>query len=533
MIDPLLLCAIMALSTLAVLMTGYPVAFVLAGSGLLFALIGAALGVFHLPLLAALPQSIFGLMQSQTLVAVPLFVFMGVVLEKSSLAADLVEAASKLLSARRGGLAVAVIGVGALLAATTGIVGATITTLGLLALPPMLAAGYRPGLAAGTVAASGTLGQIIPPSIALVLLGDQISIAYQNVQIDQGIFSPRTITLNDLFAACIVPGLALAGLYAAYVLIRARFEPDLAGPIPGDKPHAAAPDLWPALLPPLLLVVAVLGSILAGLATPTEAAGIGAVGALLLAARRAARNSTATIINAALWSMLALVILASLFDLRPQRDVIPFVDWLAIAAATLLTLCLAAGIAVALRATIRTRDTAGLPILTAAATRTLTLTAMIFAIVIGARLFSLTFRGLGGADFIEDLLLGLPGGATTAVFMVMATIFVLGFFLDFLEILYIVVPVTVPVLLALPFADGSTMSPLWLGALIALNLQTSFLTPPFGIALFYLRSVAPDVIRTADIYRGVAPFVILQLLMLAIVWAWPVLATGLPALLGP
>lgn len=520
----------MALTTLAVLMTGYPVAFVLAGSGLLFALIGATLGVFHLPLLSALPQSIFGLMQSPTLVAVPLFVFMGVVLEKSSLAADLVQAASKLLSARRGGLAAAVIGVGALLAATTGIVGATITTLGLLALPPMLAAGYRPSLAAGTVAASGTLGQIIPPSIALVLLGDQISIAYQNVQIDQGIFSPRTITLNDLFAACILPGLALASLYAAYVLIRARFEPGLASP--NDKPHAAAPDLWPALLPPLLLVVAVLGSILAGLATPTEAAGIGAVGALLLAARRTARKATATIINAALWSMLALVMLASLFDLRPQRDVIPFADWLAIAAAALLTLCLAAGIAVALRATVRTRDTAGLPILTAAATRTLTLTAMIFAIVIGARLFSLTFRGLGGADFIENLLQGLPGGATSAVFMVMATIFILGFFLDFLEILYIVIPVTVPVLLALPLADGSTMSPLWLGALIALNLQTSFLTPPFGIALFYLRSVAPDAIRTADIYRGIVPFVALQLVMLAIVWTWPVLATGLPALLG-
>ncbi len=527
MIDPLVLCAVMTATTLAGLMTGFPVAFVLAGSGLLFALAGAALGVFHLPLLAAFPQAIFGLMRSQALVAVPLFVFMGVVLEKSGIAGDLVRAASGLLSARRGGLAVAVVFVGTLLAATTGIVGATITTLGLLALPAMLAAGYRPGLAAGTVAASGTLGQIIPPSIALVLLGDQIAIAHQNVQIEQGVFPPRTISLNDLFAACLVPGLALAGLYALSILLRARRQTGAADPGAARLGGVAAAG---AFAPPLLLVFAVLGAILAGLATPTEAAGIGAVGALMLAARRtgpAARRA----IDIGLWAALVLVVLAALFDLRPQRQAIPLADGLAIGLAVPAAIALLAGVGVALLSTARAPGR-GDSLLGAAATRTLALTAMIFAIVIGARLFSLTFRGLGGADFVEATLHGLPGGVAAAMLVVMVTIFILGFFLDFLEILFIVVPVTVPALLAMPLADGSTMNPLWLGAMIALNLQTSFLTPPFGIALFYLRGVAPAAIRTIDIYRGIIPFVALQLAMLAVLWVWPGLATGLPALLA-
>ncbi|MBS3958657.1 MAG: TRAP transporter large permease subunit [Xanthomonadaceae bacterium] len=437
------------------LLGGLPVAFVLGGVALLAAGLGLLLGGFDAAFLGALPNRLFDTLVNPTLLAIPLFVFMGVVLERSTLAESLLTRMAGLFGHRRGGLAVAVVVVGALLAASTGIVGATVVTMGLIALPAMLRAGYDPKLATGAIAASGTLGQIIPPSIVLVLLGDQLGNAYQQAQLAQGNFAPGTLSVGDLFAGALLPGLGLVLLYLAYVLWVAWRQPARAPALPpAERPRTAT--VLADLLPALGLVVLVLGSILAGIATPTEAAAVGALGATVFAA------------------------------LRGQLD-------------------LARLVAVA-------RDT----------TR---ISAMVFAILFGATLFALVFRGFGGDLLVHDLLAGLPGGTTSALLAVMLLMFLLGFVLDFIEITVIVVPIVAPVLFLLG------VDPVWLGVMMAINLQTSFLTPPFGFALFYLRGVAPPAIPTTAIYRGVLPFIGLQLLMLAILWFVPGLATWLPGLL--
>jgi tripartite ATP-independent transporter DctM subunit len=450
----------MFLAVFAALLAGYPVALTLAGVALLFALGGMAGGTFDGRDLGFLPGRLFGIITNPTLIAVPLFVFMGVMMEKTRIAENLLGSLSRLLAGTPGGLAFAVIVVGMLMAASTGIVGASVVTLGLMSLPTMLRDRYDPAFATGTISATGTLGQIIPPSIALVLLGEVLSNAYQQAQLNQGIFAPDTVSVGDLFAGAVVPGLLLVGLYLAYTMLVAFLRPGTA-PAASSVPDAvpdAVPDgsgwqLVRGLLPPMLLIVAVLGSILAGYATPTEAAGVGAAGATILAVAYRA------------------------LDVGVFREV-----------------C---------RSTFDT-------------------TAMVFFILVGASLFSLVFRGYGGDDLVHGWFNDMPGGTWGALAIVMLVIFLLGFMLDFIEITFVVVPIVGPVLLAMG------VDPVWLGVLIAVNLQTSFLTPPFGFALFYLRGVAPPTVSTADIYRGVAPFVLLQILLLCLLLIWPSLATWLP-----
>ena len=434
------------------LLLGYPVAFTLAGTALVFAAGGIIAGVFDASFLSALPSRLFGTMSNTTLIAVPLFVLMGVILEKSRVAEELLDNMSRLLGGVRGGLALSVILVGTLLAASTGIVGATVVTMGLLSLPIMQRAGYSPAVATGTICATGTLGQIIPPSIALVLLGDIISSAYQQAQLSMNVFNPQTVSVGDLFIGAIVPGVLLVALYAIFILLLAWFRPGL---MPAAERRSFDPwTLIKGLLPPLLLIAVVLGSILAGAATPTEAAGVGAFGAWLLAT------------------------LKHEMGLKRLRDVLR---------------------------------------------STLEITAMVFMILIGAAVFSLVFRGFGGEELIHRFLADIPGGVFGATLVVMLLIFLLGFILDFIEITFVVVPIVGPVLLTMG------VDPVWLGIMIAINLQTSFLTPPFGFALFYLRGVASDSVSTLSIYRGVIPFIVIQLLMIVLLWRWPQLATWLPA----
>ncbi|HKJ20975.1 MAG TPA: TRAP transporter large permease subunit, partial [Woeseiaceae bacterium] len=401
-----------------------------------------------------LPNRVFGIMTNETLVAVPLFVFMGVTLERARIAEELLETLSTLFGSLRGGLGISVTLVGMLLAASTGIVGATVVTMGLLSLPTMLKRGYSPEIATGTICASGTLGQIIPPSIILVMLGDVMTTAYQQAQQEMGVFSPKTVSVGDLFAGALIPGLMLVGLYMLYILGLAFFRP---ASIP---PHQREPGedvsfikVIKALAPPLILIFAVLGSILKGLATPTEAAGVGGMGALILALLRRELN------------------------LERLRDI--------------------------MRSTLR-------------------ISSMVFLILIGASIFSLVFRGYGGDDGVRAILESLPGGVVGAVVVVMLVMFLLGFVLDFIEITFVVVPIVGPVLLAMG------LDPVWLGIMIAINLQTSFLTPPFGFALFYLRGVAPPSVSTAQIYRGAIPFVAIQLFALLLIAAFPALVTWLP-----
>lgn len=447
---------VMFIAVCAALMAGYPVAFTLGGVSLLFAFIGAGLGVFNLADLNFLPARLFeGVMWNNTLLAVPLFVLMGVMLEKSKVAENLLETMARLFGRLPGGMGIAVTLVGALLAASTGIVGATVVTMGLLALPTMLKRGYDPALATGSIAATGTLGQIIPPSIALVLLGDVLGNAYQQAQLKQGIFNVETVSVGDLFVGALIPGLILVGLYILYVIARALLNPAAAPGMPDDHEYdnALLVDCVRGLLPPLLLIVAVLGSILTGFATPTEAAAVGAIGATLLARLQKQLN------RQNLWDIML---------------------------------------------------------------STTKVTCMVFAILIGAALFSLVFRGYHGDDLIHDFFSSMPGGVVSATLLVMLVMFLLGFILDFIEITFVVVPIVGPVLLAMG------VDPVWLGVMIALNLQTSFLTPPFGFALFYLRGVVPDSVPTSTIYRGVIPFIVMQLLTMGILALLPSLATWLP-----
>jgi tripartite ATP-independent transporter DctM subunit len=439
------------------LLTGFPVAFTLAGTALLFAGIGSYTETFDSAFLEALPNRLYGIMMNQTLVAVPLFVFMGVMLERSRIAENLLDTMALLFGSKPGGIGISVIIVGMLLAASTGIVGATVVTMGLLSLPTMLKRGYDPRIATGTICASGTLGQIIPPSIILVLLGDVLSSAYQQAQLDMGIFSPETLSVGDLFIGAIFPGLLLVTLYISYLVFIVIIKPDAMPAIPleerQDNKTNLIKQVFKELIPPLALIFIVLGSIIGGLATPTEAAAVGAMGAIFLALSQRQ------------------------FSLDILRDVMQ---------------------------------------------RTTRVSSMVFMILIGASIFSLVFRGFEGDELILEFLSDLPGGTYGALFLVMLVMFLLGFVLDFIEITFVVIPIVGPILLAMG------IDPIWLGILIAINLQTSFLTPPFGFALFYLRGVAPDTIKTTDIYRGVMPFILIQIFALGVIAYWPEIATWLP-----
>ncbi|MDB2550124.1 TRAP transporter large permease subunit [Porticoccaceae bacterium] len=448
---------LMFLTVCLVLMAGYPVALSLAGTALIFALVGTAVGLFDMAFLQALPNRLFGTIENTTLIAVPLFIFMGVMLEKSRLSEDLLESMADLFSGFRSGLGISVVIVGALLAASTGIVGATVVTMGLMSLPTMLKRGYSSAQATGVIAATGTLGQIIPPSIALVLLGDTLSSAYQQAQLNMGIFTPKTVSIGDLFVGAIIPGLILVCMYILYVILFSRPALQVEAELPEGQPSVdKLSRAMRNLLPPVFLIVAVLGSILTGAATPTEAAGVGAFGATLLAALRGQ------------------------LSLSRLREV---------------------------------------------AQSTTEVTSMVFLILIGAAIFSLVFRGFGGEEVVEQFFNNLPGGIVAATLLVMLVIFLLGFILDFIEITFVVVPIVGPVLLAMG------LDPVWLGVMIAINLQTSFLTPPFGFALFYLRGVAPAAVETSDMYRGVMPFIAMQVALMLMLSIWPQLATWLPELI--
>jgi tripartite ATP-independent transporter DctM subunit len=467
---------------------------------------------------------LFGIMTNGVLVAIPLFVFMGLVLERSKLAEDMLQAAAYLFQNKRGGLAISVMLVGMLMAASTGIVGATVVSMGLLSLPSMLKQGYSPRLACGTIAASGTLGQIIPPSIVLVILGDQMSNAWQQAQLATGNFSPDTVSVGDLFAGALVPGLLLVALYMLYLIAVAKFSPDQ---VPAQRESkdvdVTKGDVLRALVPPLLLIISVLGAILGGIATPTEAASVGAIGAIFLGVARLNIRWRWVALGCG-FGLLILLIMARMMDLRVMRDHIDVSDLVAIVLAVIIFIAIISGLAMSLLALMRAA------ILRPVVETTTRITTMIFVILIGASIFSLVFRGFGGDDTIREALSDLPGGTFGALLAVLTLMFLLGFFLDFLEITFVVVPLVAPVLLQMPMADGSLMSPVWLGILMAVILQTSFLTPPFGVALFYLRGVAPPEIRTIDIYLGIVPFVAIQLFTLVILWVFPSLATWLPSL---
>jgi tripartite ATP-independent transporter DctM subunit len=452
-----ILALLMVAAVCVTLMAGYPVALTLAGVSLMFAILGHTLGLGGLAILGALPQRIYGVMTNPTLLAIPMFIFMGVMLERSDIAKELLETMGRLFGTLRGGLGIAVILVGTLLAAAKGVVGATTVTMGLIVLPTMLRFGYDPRLAAGTVAATATLAQIFPPATVLVLLGDQLGNAYQSAQLSQGSFAPRSVNVSDLFAGALIPGFALVALYLLYLIAVATFFPKAAPAMPPDptapRGFALARKLAEVLVAPVLLILAVLGSILGGVATPTEAASVGAVGVLLLAARKAGLSGL----------------------------MMPVVE------------------------------------------KTTQITAMIFLILIGATLFSLVFRALGGDGMVHRALTNLPGGVNGAVLAVMLAMFLLGFVMDAFEIIFVVVPIVAPPLLMMPGVD-----PVWLGIMMAVNLQTSYMHPPLGPTLFFLRGVAPPDITTRHIYVGIIPFVLIQLVALVALWFAPGLATALP-----
>jgi tripartite ATP-independent transporter DctM subunit len=512
------LALLMIVGLCGFVLLGYPVSFTLAGTALFFALAGMAFGVFDPDFLGVLPHRIYGVMTNEVLIAIPLFIFMGVMLERSKVAEELLDTMGQLFGRLRGGLGISVSIVGAMLAASTGIVGATVITMGLISLPTMLRRGYDPKLACGSIAAAGTLGQIIPPSIVLVVLGDQISNAHQEAQRALGNFSPEPVSVGDLFAGALIPGLALVGLYILYQIVVAFVSPKSSPAIPRDESMQAGNmvgRVMHALVAPLVLIVSVLGSILVGIATPTEAAGVGAIGATLLAGHRLAEGKPIPVYSAAA-SLIGVIILTSFVDMRVTRTHITLRENIASVVAVLMCAGIAWGLLVALWRVFRNNT------LHQVMRTTARLTTMIFAIIIAAQLFSLVFRGLGGDDTVHKFLTGLPGGVVGAMIVVMALLFVLGFFLDTIEILFVVVPIVGPVLLQFG------LDPVWLGVMVAVNLQTSFLTPPLGYALFYLRSVAPPEVTTMHIYRGVVPFVALQLLMLVILAYFPELATWLP-----
>ena len=454
MISPEILAIIMFVTTLGLLLFGFPVAFTLAGTALLFGFLGDALEIFNFRMLGFFPQRIFGTMINEPLVAVPLFIFMGIMLEKTKIAAGLLHSIGELFGTTKGGLGIGVVIVGMLLAASTGIVGATVVTMGMLSLPSMMKAGYDQKIATGTICAAGTLGQIIPPSIVLVLLATILQGANEEAAMLVGNLAPDPVTAIDLFAGAILPGLMLVVLFIIFIFIYARINPLSCPPVETTKSRTEIYiEAAKSVVPPITLIVLVLGSILFGIATPTESASVGAVGAAIIALLKGELNFK------------------------------------------------------------NIKETA---------LGTVKLSSFVFVILIGASMFSLVFRGFGGDEMIEHFLGNLPGGLYAALILVMVVIFLLGFFLDYIEIIFVIVPLVGPILIA----NGA--DPLWLGILISLNLQTSFLTPPFGFSLFFLRGVAPSSIKTRNMYRGVIPFIGIQVLAILIVGFYPEIATWLP-----
>ena len=453
-----ILAGSMFFGVIGMLMLGFPVAFSLAGTSLIFGAVGYYFEVFDFTNLASLAGRYIGFMTNEVLVSVPLFIFMGVMLERSKIAEQLLMTMGKLFGNVRGGLGISVILVGALLAASTGVVGATVVTMGLISLPAMMRAGYDPKLASGVICASGTLGQIIPPSTVLIFMADILAGINSQVQMAKGNFAPNPVSVGDLFAGAFIPGMLLVLLYLGWVIFKAITDPQScpATPFNEEEKKGILKEVMTAMVPPLLLIIAVLGSIIGGIATPTEAASVGAVGATILAAAK--------------WRL----------------------SW---------------------------------TVLREAAVSTATITSMIFIILFGASVFSIVFRQMGGDNLVHEFLSGLPGGAFGAMIVVMIIMFVLGFILDTFEIIFIVIPITAPVLL------GLGLDPVWFGVMVGVNLQTSFLTPPFGFSLFYLRSVAPNSISTGMIYKGIIPFVCLQVVALAILFVFPELVTWLPKVL--
>jgi len=453
-----ILAGSMFFGVIGMLMLGFPVAFSLAGTSLIFGAVGYYFEVFDFTNLASLAGRYIGFMTNEVLVSVPLFIFMGVMLERSKIAEQLLMTMGKLFGNIRGGLGISVILVGALLAASTGVVGATVVTMGLISLPAMMRAGYDPKLASGVICASGTLGQIIPPSTVLIFMADILAGINSQVQMSKGNFAPNPVSVGDLFAGAFIPGMVLVLLYLGWVIFKAITDPQScpATPFNEEEKKGIFKEVMTAMVPPLLLIIAVLGSIIGGIATPTEAASVGAVGATMLAAAK--------------WRL----------------------SW---------------------------------TVLREAAVSTATITSMIFIILFGASVFSIVFRQMGGDNLVHEFLSGLPGGAFGAMIVVMIIMFVLGFILDTFEIIFIVIPITAPVLL------GLGLDPVWFGVMVGVNLQTSFLTPPFGFSLFYLRSVAPNSISTGMIYKGIIPFVCLQVVALTILFIFPELVTWLPKVL--
>ena len=451
---PEILSIIMFFTTLTLLLFGFPVAFTLAGSALFFGFLGDYLDIFNFRMLGFFPQRIFGVMINEPLVAVPLFIFMGIMLEKTKIAAGLLQSIGELFGTTKGGLGIGVVIVGMLLAASTGIVGATVVTMGMLSLPTMLKAGYDQKIATGTICAAGTLGQIIPPSIVLVLLADILQGANEEAALIAGDLAPNPITAIDLFAGAMLPGLMLVVMFIIFIYFYAKIYPDSCPPIKTTRSRQEIYfEAFKNVLPPLILILLVLGSILLGVATPTESASVGAAGAAILAFTKGE------------------------LTFKNLKDV---------------------------------------------SFNTVKLSSFVFVILIGASMFSLVFRGFKGDELIEHVLTTLPGGQVGALIIVMLAIFFLGFFLDYIEIIFVIVPLVGPVLIA----NGA--DPLWLGIMISLNLQTSFLTPPFGFSLFFLRGVAPPEIQTKNIYRGVLPYIGIQVLALIIVGFIPEIATWLP-----
>ena len=457
MITPEILAIVMFLTTLGLLLFGFPVAFTLAGSALLFGFLGDALEIFNFRMIGFFPQRIFGTMINEPLVAVPLFIFMGIMLEKTKIAAGLLQSIGELFGTTKGGLGIGVVIVGMLLAASTGIVGATVVTMGMLSLPSMIRAGYDQKIATGTICAAGTLGQIIPPSIVLVLLATILQGANEEAALLKGDLAPDPVTAIDLFAGALLPGLMLVVMFIIFIYFYARIFPNSCPPIQTERTRSEIyKEAFKSIFPPLILIVLVLGSILMGVATPTESASVGAIGAAIIAFTKG--------------------------ELTFQN-------------------------------------------LKEVSLNTVKLSSFVFVILIGASMFSLVFRGFNGDAMIEHFLGSLPGGLFTALLIVMVAIFILGFFLDYIEIIFVIVPLVGPILIA----NGA--DPLWLGILISLNLQTSFLTPPFGFSLFFLRGVAPKEIQTRNIYRGVMPFIGIQVLAIIIVAIFPSIATWLPNLM--
>ena len=454
MISPEILAIVMFVTTLGLLLFGFPVAFTLAGTALLFGFLGDALEIFNFRMLGFFPQRIFGTMINEPLVAVPLFIFMGIMLEKTKIAAGLLHSIGELFGTTKGGLGIGVVIVGMFLAASTGIVGATVLTMGMLSLHSMMKAGYDQKIATGTICAAGTLGQIIPPSIVLVLLATILQGANEEAAMLVGNLAPDPVTAIDLFAGAILPGLMLVVLFIIFIFIYARINPLSCPPVETTKSRTEIYiEAAKSVVPPITLIVLVLGSILFGIATPTESASVGAVGAAIIALLKGELNFK------------------------------------------------------------NIKETA---------LGTVKLSSFVFVILIGASMFSLVFRGFGGDEMIEHFLGTLPGGLYAALILVMIVIFLLGFFLDYIEIIFVIVPLVGPILIA----NGA--DPLWLGILISLNLQTSFLTPPFGFSLFFLRGVAPSSIKTRNMYRGVIPFIGIQVLAILIVGFYPEIATWLP-----